>query len=668
MSDDTSTLPASRRLGGAAVLAGFVVAVVAMMIVPLPTPVLDVLLTLNLALSVTLLLVAVYSARTLELSTFPTVLVLTTLYRLALNVSTVRLILLQADAGRVVHAFGSFVVRGDYVVGFAVFLVLTIVQYVVIARGAERVAEVAARFTLDAMPGQQLAIDAELRSGAIDAQSARTRRVALGREAQLYGALDGAMRFVKGDAVASLLILGISLVGGLIVGVVEHNRSIGDAARLYTLLTIGDGLVSQLPALLISTAAGLVVTRVASDQAGATLAPDLARQFLRPRALAATAIFLGAMALVPGLPLWPFAAVGVGTVALALVARRRATAMAAGAAADTTPARAAALEVALAPQLMEQLGSQLAARLRTAASTVGDDLGLPLPGLEVRADARLPVRGWEVRLRGLPLVAGTLPDGRILAVAAPAAIPAGIEAEAASHPGSRALAAWVPTSAAPRLRDAGIDLLDPEACLVLAVDASLRGAASELLGLDETQRLLDALQARHPALVRELVPKKIEAAQLAELLRRLVAEDVPLGDLRDVLEAIAREAGADPADAGTFIERVRARLARRITHRVTRDGRAITLSLDGSAEDAIRGALRDDRPGGLALEPDFADAILASLRQEREQHPDAILVVPPDLRRAVRSLVEAEHPRLPVVAYNELLPDVELDRVGTIRA
>jgi type III secretion protein V len=212
------------------------------------------------------------------------------------------------------------------------------------------------------------------------------------------------------------------------------------------------------------------------------------------------------------------------------------------------------------------------------------------------------------------------------------------------------------------VRAANIDLLDGEACLVLAVDASLRAAASELLGLDETQRLLDALQARHPALVRELVPRKIEAARLAELLRRLVAEDVPLGDLRDVLEAVARESSTE--DLPALAERVRARLARRITHRVTREGRAATLSLDASAEEAVRGALR---PDGLALEPDFADAILASLRQEREQHPDAILLVAPDLRRAVRVLVEAEHPRLPVVSYAELLPTVELDRVGTVR-
>ena len=276
-------------------LAAFVVAVVAMMIVPLPTPLLDLLLTLNLAhLGGAAPGRGVRPHARSSCRPFRRCWCSRRCTGLALNVSSVRLILLQANAGRVIHAFGAFVVRGDYVVGFAVFLILTIVQYVVISRGAERVAEVAARFTLDAMPGKQLAIDADLRAGAIDADEARRRRARAARtEAQLYGALDGAMRFVKGDAIAGLLILAISLTGGLVIGVVQRGMALGDAARIYTLLTIGDGLVSQLPALLISTAAGLVVTRVASDEDGATLGPDLARQLLRPGALATTAVLLG---------------------------------------------------------------------------------------------------------------------------------------------------------------------------------------------------------------------------------------------------------------------------------------------------------------------------------------------------------------------------------------
>src|SRR4051812_44990390 len=375
---------------GAIALAAFVVAVVAMMIVPLPTPLLDVLLTSNLAVSVALLLVAVWSARTLELSTFPTLLVLTTLYRLALNVSSVRLILLQANAGRVIHAFGAFVVRGDYVVGFAVFLILTIVQYVVISRGAERVAEVAARFTLDAMPGKQLAIDADLRAGAIDANEARRRRDELSREAALYGALDGAMRFVKGDAIAGLLILAISLSGGLVIGVVQRGMALGDAARVYTLLTIGDGLVSQLPALLISTAAGLVVTRVASDEDGATLGPDLARQLLRPGALIGTAVLLVVLSLVPGLPLWPFLLVAAAAGALAWWALRRRAQVPRVPVAEA-PRPLLALEVALDPALHAAAPS-LEARLAAVTRTLADDVGIFLPPLSLTIDAKLPLR------------------------------------------------------------------------------------------------------------------------------------------------------------------------------------------------------------------------------------------------------------------------------------
>src|SRR6185312_16038068 len=393
-------------------LAAFVVATVAMMIVPLPTPLLDLLITSNLAISVALLLVAVWSARTLELSTFPTLLLLTTLYRLALNVSSVRLILLQANAGRVIHAFGSFVVRGDYVVGFAVFLILTIVQYIVISRGAERVAEVAARFTLDAMPGKQLAIDADLRAGAIDSGEARRRREALSKEAALYGALDGAMRFVKGDAIA-----------GVLIGVVQRGMALGDAARVYTLLTIGDGLVSQLPALLISTAAGLVVTRVASDEDGATLGPDLARQLLRPGALITTAVLLAVLALVPGLPLWPFLVVAAGAAALAWLALRRRAQQPRVPVADA-PHAPPALEVALDPAL-HAAAPTLESRLVQVTRTLSDELGVIVPALQLTIDARLPLRGYEIRLRGTPLADGIVPDGRILVDVAPGKLPAG---------------------------------------------------------------------------------------------------------------------------------------------------------------------------------------------------------------------------------------------------
>jgi type III secretion protein V len=647
-------------------LALFVVATVAMMIVPLPTPLIDVLITLNLAAAIVLLLVAVWSARTLELSTFPTLLVLTTLYRLALNVSSVRLILLQANAGRVIHAFGAFVVRGDYVVGAAVFLILTIVQYVVISRGAERVAEVAARFTLDAMPGKQLAVDADLRAGSIDAAEARNRRNALSKEAALYGALDGAMRFVKGDAIAGILILAISLVGGLIIGVVQKSMPLGDAARVYTLLTIGDGLVSQLPALLISTAAGLVVTRVASDEDGSSLGPDLARQLLRPGALAATAGLLALLALIPGLPLLPFSIVAVGVGALAWTLHRRRPAPPPPTAEAPTPP--IPLELALDPAL-HAVTPGLESRLSHLQKLLADDMGIVLPPLGLTIDARLPLRGYELRLRGIPVADGIIPDGRILVDVPPARLPPGIEGQPVEHPLTGQPAAWIPASAVSKLPAAGLSMLDGPSAIAARFESTLRAAAPELLGLDETQRLLDGVARISPALVRAVVPSRVDVALLAEVLRRLVAEGVSVRDLPAVLETLARDT-SDSRDPALLTERVRTSLKRTITHRFATTHHVNALILDAEAEEAVRGALRPSGSTGgtiLALEPDLQDALLASLASEVQSHKSPIILTSAELRRHVRRLVEGEHPRLPVLAYQELDADVEVEQVGTIR-
>lgn len=652
--------------GGAIAVAAFVIAAVAMLIVPLPTPLLDLLLTLNLAVSVALLLVAVWSSRTLELSTFPTLLVLTTLYRLSLNVSSVRLILLQANAGRVIHAFGAFVVRGDYVVGFAVFLILTIVQYVVISRGAERVAEVAARFTLDAMPGKQLAIDADLRASAIDANEARKRRNELSKEAQLYGALDGAMRFVKGDAIAGLLILAISLAGGFIIGVVRHNLPIGEAARIYTLLTVGDGLVSQLPALLISTAAGLVVTRVASDEEGGSLGPDLARQLMRPGALWATAGLLAALALVPGLPLWPFAIVAALIAGLGWYARRQLVAAASTAPLADSPRPPAPLELALDPALHAAAPS-LESRLHQVTRALADELGVVVPPLQLTIDARLPLRGYEIRLRGIPVADGLIPDGRLLVDVAPARLPSGVDGQPTDHPATGAPASWIPSSSVARLGPTGLVMLDGPGAIAARLESTLRAAAPELLGLDEAQRLIDGVAAAHPALVRALMPGRLDLPLVTDVLRRLVGEGVSIRDLSAVLEALART-GDGSRDPAQLTERVRAQLKRIITHKFSTGRRVSALLLDVEAEEAVRGALRSSGDSIiLALEPELADALLASVDKQLLGSRSPVILTSPELRRHVRRLVEGEHPRLPVLAYPELASDVEVDQVGTIR-
>lgn len=648
-------------------VAAMVVAIVAMMIVPLPTWLLDILITSNLALSVAILLAAVYARDALAIATFPTLLVLTTLFRLALNISTTRLILLQADAGRVVNAFGSFVVRGDYVVGGAVFLILTIVQYVVIARGAERVAEVAARFTLDAMPGKQLAIDSDLRSGVIDAEEARRRRRSLGREAQLYGALDGAMRFVKGDAVAGILILVISLIGGLAIGTLRNGMPLGDAAQLYTLLTIGDGLVSQLPAVLISTAAGLVVTRVAGDKEDSLLGADMVKQLLgRPRSLLAVALLLAVLAVVPGLPLIPFLLVALVFAAGATVAFSR----------GSSPEPAAALEPHLAPTLELAVDAQLARSapdlanaVDEAARAIVDDLGLTMPPITCTTDAALPARSYEVRLRGIPLGEGTIPDGQLLAEAGHHRLgAAGIVAEETNHPGHGGPASWIAASAAPATQAYGIRLLDAKACLVTALDGTLRRYAHELLGIDETQHLLDSLGRTHPALVREVVPRRVELPTLCEILKRLLAEGVPIRDLRQILAtlAIIPEGERDPV---LLTERVRVALRRHITRRLSQHKHIGVLTLDPLVEEAVRDSIRPAKSGQvLALEPALASDILASLDKvlaDREGARPAI-VTSSELRRHVRRLVESDHPEIAVITYQELDPEIRVEPVGRL--
>jgi type III secretion protein V len=643
----------------------FVAGLVALLVLPLPTPLLDVLITLNLALSMTLLLGALSIRSALELSTLPTLLVLSTLFRLGLNVSSVRLVLSQADAGRVIHAFGAFVVRGDYIVGAAVFLLITLVQFLVIARGAERVAEVAARFNLDALPGRQLAIDGDLRAGAITQKEAETRRARLGEEAQLFGALDGAMRFIKGDAVASLVILGLSIAGGLLIGVLRRGLPLSEAAQLYGLLTIGDGLVSQVPALFVSVAASLVVTRV-DGPARRELARELAAQLLSPHALLGSALLLGLLAAVPGLPKLAFGLVSVVTAGSGLYRHRRDRDRAAPSGNGDVVQQGGAIEVLVGANWARH-AARLKPRLEAVVGALSEDFGFILPRLMVSSEATLPEAGFEIRLRGVPYDVGLLPAGRLLCDVAPARLPAESGAEPARHPTTGTLASWVPADAAPRLRSAGMLLYDEAAVLALRLEGSLRNAAYELVGLEETQRLLDQASKENPALVRAAVPHRIQVSTLAEVLRRLLHEGLSIGNLRDVLETIVREK-TEVTEPTLLVERIRVQQRRLISYRHARHRRLGALVLDADAEEAVRGALKRGATGPvLSMEPDLAEAFLGGLERELEGQTNAVILTSSELRRHVRRLIEVDHPRLPVLAYDELLGDVEIERLGTIR-
>jgi type III secretion protein V len=630
-------------------LAGLVVSIVGMMIVPLPTFLLDLLISVNIAAAVTLLLVAIYVSDALKIATFPTLLLLTTLFRLALEVSATRLILLRADAGEVIHAFGNFVVAGNLVVGAVIFLILTMIQFIVISKGSERVAEVAARFTLDAMPGKQMSIDAELRAGHIDHNEARRRRAALARESQLFGSMDGAMKFVKGDAIAGIVVLAVNIVGGLIVGILQRGMDAGAAARTYTVLTIGEGLVAQIPALVISTAAGIIVTRVASEEEGGHLGRDIGMQIIaQPKAIAIAAGLLVLLAIVPGLPTVPFLTLGaiLGAVAWRLlrapVAGAGGGAVALGgttggavASAGTTRS-AAADDAALSPLLTPiavEVSAELGAYLEPFAAEVVPrlrerlfaELGLPLPAVRLRAGSAVLEGGrFIIRLNEVPLVRGEL-----------------------------ARAEWA--NAGARLGD--------------AVLALLRRYGHELFGLEEAQALLDALERTHPALVREVVPKLVSLVLFTDIARRLVEEGISLRNLKDILGALAEWAPHE-RDPVALTEHVRAALRRVITHRYAGDSGALAAYLlDPMIEQAIGEAVQRTATGSyLALEPQLSSDIVAAIG--RAIGPGAtggaVLLTGAEIRRYVRRLIETDHPDLPVLSFQELAPEAQIRPIARI--
>jgi len=638
--------PKARFSVADAVLAAIVIAVVALMVVPLPTWLLDLLIASNLAGSVVILLVSMYVSEALKIASFPTLLLITTLIRLALNVSSTRLILLQADAGEVIKAFGLFVVRGNYVVGAVIFLILTIIQFIVIAKGSERVAEVGARFALDAMPGKQMAIDAELRSGAIDGNEARARRRMLVRESQFYGAMDGAMKFVKGDVIASLLITVVNILGGLAIGVAQKGLDPVQALKRYGLLTIGDGLVTQIPALVIATGAGVLVTRVASEEADTPLGAELASQlFGQPQALRVGGFFVLLLALIPGLPIIPFLTIGV-LLLFGSRARTKTLRSTQEAPLTETPRRASgASALRFVPVVTPwglEVSSDLAAfeedevrgsevrrpGLRSAISAVREivfrDLGVPLPAGRLAASAQLPARHVVLSIHEVP--------ARVFAI-----------------PGEVS------------------DALIAEYVVGQAL-AVLPNRSVDFLGIAETQSLLDELEQIAPATVRQVVPKPITVTLLADVLRRLAEERVNIRDLRAILEALALVGNVerDPLNLAEF---VRSQLRRPLTHALTQGGRELSVVLlEPQIEEAIRSAVSRTPAGSfLTLAPAAARDVVSAVRRALPQQPSSaplVVLTQPDIRRFVRKLLELDLREVRVVSYAELLPEIAIRPSG----
>lgn len=618
-----------------------VAAAVALLIFPVPTALLDGLLAAQLGISAVVLLAALSAARPLALSQFPAVLLLTTLFRLALNVSTTRRILADADAGEVVSAFGAVVVRDNLVVGAVVFIVLTLAQYLVIARGAERVAQVAARFALDGLPGRQLAIDADVRAGLLDPETARARRAALARESSLFGSMDGAMKFVRGDAIAGLCIVGINVIGGLAIGIGQLGLSPGEALGIYARLTVGDGLVTQIPAVLTATAAAWMVTRVDAPRGEAPGEALVRELFAGGGAPLVAGGLLAVLALLPGLPTVPLLVVALALGGIGWSIRRAATGGPALRAPSVFEPAVVAFGLRLHPEAARSLPAGAQAAVDAARAILRREYGVA--AIEVAIDAAahdLPPGAYRIEVREQRIAEGSLPERGVFQ----APPPLDAAGPARPHPVSGAPGAWAPSG----------EGMSPGDYLAAHLAAVWRRSGPAILGVQDVADAIAAEEARHPALVRAVVPRVASLPRLAELLQRLLAEDVPVRDLRSILEALAQASPGEALEAQ--LQGLRGRLAALISHRAAPGGRLAAIYPDPAIEDALR--------AGQPLAPSDAEALVDDLIAALADHPGAALVTGADVRAALRAVIAPQLPGLPVLAIEELEPGLETISVG----
>jgi type III secretion protein V len=597
-------------------LVGLLVLTMAMMILPIPTFFADILIAGNIGLSMLLMMVAIYISSPVEFSTLPTVILITTAFRLSLSITTSRMVLVQGDAGEIIRTFGEFVIAGNVVVGLVVYLIITIVQFVVVTKGSERVAEVAARFTLDALPGKQISIDTDLKNGDIDAKEARQRRRTVEEESQLYGAMDGAMKFVKGDAIASLIIVVINLVGGMTIGCLQRGMSFADAVHTYSLLAVGDGLIAQIPALLISLTAGVIVTRVTSEEGG-NLGRDIVSQLTdQPRTLQISAVVLTGLAMVPGFPAPVFLTLAIllGAVGFALARRARQDDernFAAARGAEQAAPEAAILTLSFGPGLGDHQDAFNALRLR-----IGVFLGIGVPRLRIFLDDALPLRSWRLNVNGVPSGDGVAED---------------------------------------------LDVM------LAQLRRALLRIAGQFVGIQETQGLLTGMEPGYSDLVRE-VAKVVPLPRLAEVLRRLLDEQVSIAHLRTVLESAA-EWGGRETNPAILAEHARVGLRRQICYTLAGAEKILAVVLiDGPLDEAFR-ALVHATPAGtqLVLDPLAGDRLMATLRQFVEQTPQAAVLAASEIRRHLRALLACQGSDIPVLTHAELAQDFKMNVLGTLR-
>ena len=657
---------------------GAMATILIVLFTPIPPALLDFLLIVNISFALLVLLLTFYMDKPLAFSTFPSVLLMATLFRLSLNIAATRLILGQGEAGQVIKAIGSFVVAGNYVVGMVVFTILVVVQFVVVTNGAQRVAEVAARFTLDAMPGKQMSIDADLNMGLITQDEARDRRRAIEREANFYGAMDGASKFVKGDAIAGIIIILINIVGGLTIGMVQHGMPWGDALQTYALLTVGDGIVTQIPALVIATGTGIIVTRAATD---AQLASEVIQQVSgHPKVLL---LVLGALAvalMLPGVPAWPVLFVMLAITILTVVAMRRG-ARAAQADAERTPETEDLYAEMSVDPIRVDVGSRLAPlftaegtpfqnRIATFRRQFALEMGVVLPPVRVKEDVRRAAESYSVSFQGARVGSGTLHLDRSLAID-PGNVKETVPGIEDRDPAFNLPARWVTPEDAPRARQAGYTVVDPTTVIVTHLSELVRQQGGTMLTRAETEKLIARVRETQPTLVEELIPKQLAVVDIHKVLRGLLHEKVPIKSMDLILEALSDAARVEK-DPERLQERVRQSLGGQLVQPlVSKDGTLYVLTLESSLERTLREATSGSEGSGL-IDPTLLDRMTAALRRQVEamltRSLSPVLVCGPTLRRPLKRWVEPSVPQLTLVSSAEIPPTVNARVFATVSA
>ena len=668
-----------------ALLALLVIVIIGVMVIPVPPVLIDIFLSFNIVFSIIILLVTMYVTTPLELSVFPGLLLIATVFRLSLNVATTRLILGNAEAGTVIASFGTFVVQNNYVVGFIIFIIIVIIQFVVITKGATRIAEVSARFTLDAMPGKQMAIDADLNAGIIDDDMARKRREDISREADFYGAMDGAVKFVRGDVIAGMIITVINIIGGFIIGTLMHGMSWRQSITTYSMLTVGDGLVTQIPALLMSTASGLLVTRATSES---NLGEDLRLQLSRrPVAIVIAAMIIALFGLVPGQPTQPFFILAVATgIYAAIIIRQQTIAERIRTEEEARPAKEPTERIedyltvdiigveigfGLIPLVDESQGGDFLDRVITLRRQIAQELGIIIPPVRIRDNIRLETNEYNILIRGNDVAKGELQPASFLAMN-PGVSEEEIEGEDTIEPAFGLKAKWITAQVKERAELSGYTVVEPSSVLATHLSEIIKAHAHEILSRQDVQTLVDNVKRDYPVLVEDLIPGTLPLGTLQKVLQHLLKERVPVRDLVTILEAVGDYAATNK-DPNSLGELARTALYRTITKMyIDEEGKLKVFTIAPDLEKMIMDNMQSTMHGIFVnLAPDIIEKILGGVGKlneqmlENDQQPIALTST--SIRLAFRNLIDVNFPKIAIISYNEVAPEVEIFSVGVVK-